>query len=123
MGETLNKRAAGSAAEQAAVEYLTAQGMRITDVNYRCRQGEIDLIGYHGRYLVFTEVKYRQTLRKGNPEEAVGEAKQKRICRVADYYRYCHKLPLSTPVRYDVIAITGEEIHWYQNAFYHRYGS
>lgn len=118
---TENKRARGAAAEHLAAEYLTQNGMRIIEQNFRCRQGEIDLIGYHNGYLVFVEVKYRSTARNGVPQEAVGAAKQRVICRVADYYRYRHKVPLSTPVRYDVVAISGEELQWYQNAFSHYY--
>jgi len=116
-----NKRSKGAAAEQMAADYLTQRGMRIIRRNFRCRQGEIDLIGYHNGYLVFVEVKYRSNSKNGMPEEAVGAAKQRVICQVADYYRYCQRLPLSTPVRYDVVAIAGEEIRWVQNAFSHCY--
>lgn len=118
---TENRRALGARAEQLAEDYLTEQGMRILARNFRNRQGEIDLIGMHQGYLVFIEVKYRASLRKGNPEEAVGAAKQKSICRVADYYRCTHGIPLSTPVRYDVVAVLGEEVRWHKNAFPHVY--
>lgn len=108
-------------AEQNAAEYLVKQGMDIVEYNFRNRQGEIDIIGYHNNYLVFVEVKSRISMTKGRPEYAVGIAKQKQICKVADYYRYKHRLSISTPVRYDVVAIYNEEIQWYQNAFPHIY--
>ena len=111
----------GAQAEKLAEEYLTASGMKIVARNFRNRQGEIDIIGYHEGYLVFVEVKYRASLKNGNPEEAVGASKQKNICKVADYYRYTHKVPLSMPVRYDVVAVLGEEVRWLQNAFPHVY--
>lgn len=95
--------------------------MEILKQNYRSRRGEIDLIGRHDGYLVFVEVKYRASGRRGTPQEAVGSAKQRVICRVADYYRCTHGIRLSTPVRYDVVAVLGEEICWYQNAFPHIY--
>ena len=117
-----NKRKVGAQAEKLAEEYLTASGMKIVARNFRNRQGEIDIIGYHEGYLVFVEVKYRASLKNGNPEEAVGASKQKNICKVADYYRYTHKVPLSMPVRYDVVAVLGEEVRWLQNAFPHVYG-
>lgn len=117
----MNKRQTGADAELCAAQYLSGRGMRITEHNFRCRQGEIDLIGYHNGYLVFVEVKYRATSGKGSPEDAVGTAKQRQICRVADYYRFVHKIRDSVSVRYDVLAIQGEDIRWHQNAFPHMY--
>lgn len=116
-----NKRRLGADVETMAVEYLISQGAEILDRNFRCRQGEIDIICRHNGYLVFVEVKFRASMRKGAPEEAVGIAKQRVICRVADYYRCIRGIGQSAPVRYDVIAVLGEELSWYQNAFVHRY--
>lgn len=117
----MNKRAIGAARERKAAEYLTQRGMRIIENNYRDKNGEIDLIGYHGDYLVFVEVKYRRDTQKGFAVEAVDMRKQDKICRVADHYRYSHGLGNRTQVRYDVVAIQGEEISWIQNAFPHVY--
>ncbi len=107
--------------EECAAEYLEKQGMHIIEYNFRSRQGEIDIIGYHNNYLVFVEVKSRNNSTRGRPEWAVGITKQKKICKVADYYRFINQLSSSTPVRYDVVAIYKEEIQWYQNAFPHTY--
>lgn len=120
-GVRMNKREIGTNKEQLAAAYLAGQGVRIIVRNFRIRQGEIDLIGYHGGYLVFFEVKYRTGQTKGLPEEAVGLQKQRQICRVADYYRSTRRIPLDTPVRYDVIAIEQDNVRWYQNAFEHIY--
>ncbi len=117
----MNKRQTGSDKEQLAAEYLAAQGMRIVGRNFRYKQGEIDIIGYHNQYLVFVEVKYRSSDTMGNALEAVDARKQRQICRVADYYRYLHRLGNNTMVRYDVVAIQGERIQWIQNAFPHIY--
>lgn len=117
----MNKRAAGAAWEQKAAEYLEASGMKIVERNYRNSRGEIDMIGYHDGYLVFVEVKYRSSTRKGYAAEAVNAGKQRKICRTADHYRYAHKLGEDTAVRYDVVAIQGESIEWLQNAFPHIY--
>ena len=113
----------GADREKQAAEYLERQGMRIVERNFRIRQGEIDLIGYHQGYLVFVEVKYRSGDTKGHASEAVNLKKQQRICRVADYYRYSRRLGADIGIRYDVIAIQGEEISWIQNAFPHIYKS
>ena len=117
----MNNRATGTEREEWAAEYLAQQGMKIKERNYRNKNGEIDLIGYHDGYLVFVEVKYRRNTQKGFAAEAVDARKQRRICKVADYYRYTHGLSELIMVRYDVVAIQGEEISWIQNAFPHVY--
>ena len=116
-----NKRTIGADMETRAVEYLVSQGVEVLERNFRCRQGEIDIVCRDASYLVFVEVKFRASLRKGAPEEAVGLAKQKVICRVADYYRCTRGISQSVAVRYDVVAVLNEEIRWYQNAFMHHY--
>ncbi len=115
----MNKRKLGADKEQLAAEYLAAQGMRIVERNFRGRQGEIDIIGYDGQYLVFVEVKYRSSTLCGSAVEAVDVRKQRQICQVADYYRFRHHLGSNTMVRYDVLAIQGQEIRWIPNAFPH----
>lgn len=117
----MNTRKKGTEYEQVAAGYLQRQGVNILEYNYRNRRGEIDLIGRDGEYTVFFEVKYRRNDRKGAPAEAVNFAKQKTICRVADYYRMTHGMGEFSAVRYDVIAIEGETITWYKNAFSHIY--
>lgn len=118
----MNTRQTGSTYERIAMEYLESHGMKILEKNFRRgRNGEIDIIGRDGKYLVFVEVKYRSTTEMGSAVEAVTAAKQKMICGVADYYRYLHKYDDNTWVRYDVVAIQGEEIRWFPNAFPHHY--
>lgn len=117
----MNRRRVGADKECLAAAFLESRGVSILERNYRSRSGEIDLVGRDGEYLVFIEVKYRASVRMGHPEEAVGYAKQKQICRVADYYRLVRQLPVQTAIRYDVVAIEGEEIRWVKNAFPHHY--
>ena len=118
----MNTRQTGKDKERLAAEYLEQQGMCILEQNFRARQGEIDLIGLHEDYLVFVEVKYRSSRAKGTALEAVNIKKQRQICKVADYYRMLHKVKLNTSIRYDVVAIQGEnEIYWIKNAFPHIY--
>ena len=117
----MNKRRTGAVWEKVAAEYLIKNGMRVLETNFRCRLGEIDLIGSHQGYLVFVEVKYRSTSEKGYALEAVDHRKQCRICRVADYYRYTHGFGDEASVRYDVVGIKGADVEWIQNAFPHIY--
>lgn len=97
----------------------------IVERNYRTRYGEIDLIALHDGYLVFAEVKYRAAVDCGFPEEAVTGAKQRTICKVAEYYLYTHRRVLMRAprgIRYDVVAILGGQIRWIVNAFEHHGG-
>ncbi len=113
----MNKRAVGSKYELLAVDYMEEQGMRILERNYRCKQGEIDIVGKEAQYLLFVEVKYRKNTSSGYPAEAVTPAKQKRIYQIARHYLYEHHLSEDTPVRFDVVAILGQEIQYIRNAF------
>ncbi|MDR0948631.1 MAG: YraN family protein [Lachnospiraceae bacterium] len=117
----MNNRQKGSLGEKMAEQYLIDCGVRILDRNFRSHEGEIDLIGRHGRYLVFFEVKSRKGSGKGLPEEAVGIRKQASICRVSDFYRTFHHISNSEYLRYDVVAISDGEIRWHQNAFPYHY--
>ena len=108
----MNRRQTGTAYERRAGEYLKEQGYELIGYNFRCRQGEIDIIARDGRYLVFAEVKYRRDGQTGDPLEAVDRAKQRRISRTAQYY-------CLTPCRFDVAAVLGTdgEVRLVKHAF------
>lgn len=112
-----DKRKIGKEKEEAACVYLKEQGMKLVCRNFACRQGEADIIGLHEGCLVFVEVKYRKSAVSGSPEGAVDERKQCRICRVCDVFRAKYPQYQNRQVRFDVIAVFGEQISWYQNAF------
>ncbi len=114
----MNTRQIGTHFEEAAIAYLKDEGIDIIDKNVTCgRIGEIDIIGSdeETQTLIFFEVKYRKDSHTGYPAEAVDAAKQKKIRRCAEYY-LAYK-PTDNFIRFDVIAIEGEEIRWYKNAF------
>ena len=113
----MNKRKTGSEYESRAAGYLDEKGVAILCRNFRSKSGEIDLIGRDDGYLVFFEVKYRGGSSAGSASEAVNRNKQKRICRAADYYLMINGVPLDSPIRFDVVAIDGNEISWIRNAF------
>lgn len=113
----MNKRKVGQEQEVKAACFLRTQGYQILEQNYRCKKGEIDLIAREGQYLVFVEVKYRHTTGSGMPEEAVDLRKQRQISRVAAWYLAQKGLDVYTPCRFDVVAITEEEIRLYRDAF------
>lgn len=113
----MNRRRTGTLWEHAAEAYLKEHGYEILERNFRCREGEVDLIAKEGGSLVFIEVRYRKTLKKGHPMETVDAAKQRRICRVSRYYLMKNHLPFDTPVRYDVAAVLDGTIELVKNAF------
>ena len=112
-----NKRKIGSKVEQAVREYLSGHGFEILEMNYRCKQGEIDIIAKEDLYYVFIEVKYRTSTRYGFPQEAVGLSKQRRICSAARYYLYSNHIGESVPVRFDVAAVLEDKITYIRDAF------
>lgn len=73
----------GRQGEEYAAKYLTDAGYRIVARNWRCPQGEIDLVTSHGDEIVFVEVKTRSSLRFGHPFEAITVAKLARLRRLA----------------------------------------
>ena len=117
----LNKRNIGSGYEVLAISHIRDNGGIILETNYRNKNGEIDIIARDGRYLCFIEVKYRSSDRFGGPEAAVNIAKQRKICKVSEYYLYCKRYGEDTPVRYDVLSMSGQDnavtVKWIKNAF------
>jgi len=111
-----NYRQIGAVYEKKAAEYLETQGYQILEMNFRCHQGEVDIIAMDGEYLVFCEVKYRTTNTYGTPSEAISVRKKKHISKVAQYYLYQHGLQ-NVPIRFDVVGIQGTEMVLYKNAF------
>lgn len=113
--------AAGARGEDLAAQYLRRKGYRIRERNFRCRQGEIDMIAEKAGILVFVEVKLRKSTAKGQPREAVDWRKQQRILGAAQYYLYSKKIN-DVPMRFDVIEIYDEarglRINQIENAFW-----
>lgn len=108
----------GTRGEEAAVEYLKSRGVKILLRNYRCRYGELDIVGRDREYYVIIEVKSRKKREQGHPSEAVNFRKQNRICRTFDHMRMKHHLPEHLPVRFDVIEVDGSlRCTWIRNAF------
>ena len=73
----------GRDGEQAAVTYLEGCGFRILDRNWRCADGEIDIVAVERHTFVVCEVKTRSGTRYGTPLEAVGRVKRARLRRLA----------------------------------------
>lgn len=113
----VNRRAVGASYEKLAGDYLRQQGYEILACNFRCRQGEIDIVAKEKGTLVFVEVKYRSSMAKGSPLEAVDAKKQRLISKTAAYYCYRYGYGENYPCRFDVVAVCGNEIVLVKNAF------
>ena len=97
----------GRRGEELAAGFLEAQGMRIVDRNWRCPEGEIDIVALDGDALVIAEVKTRKSLAYGHPFEAVGTDKLARLHRLAS--AWCRDHELRMPLRRgDVIAVLAD---------------
>lgn len=106
----------GESAEEQAHNFLVNKGLTPVCRNYRCKQGELDLIMTDHQTLVIIEVRFRKTDQYGSAAETVTRAKQSRIIAATHIYLSSHKA--DRPVRFDVIAISGNgNVEWIQNAF------
>jgi putative endonuclease len=108
--------AKGRSAEQRAEDFLRDRGYAIVDRNARSACGEIDLVARQGGDLVFVEVRSRADDSTGGAEETVGPVKQRRVARAAAVY-LCERAPAFDTCRFDVVAITGDDIALFQDAF------
>jgi putative endonuclease len=99
----------GRKGQQAAEAYLLKNGYDILARNFRLKTGEIDLIARDGEYVVFIEVKCRNSLRYGLPREAVTKGKQRHIIKTAQYYILTARLPQNQDYRFDVIEVMNED--------------
>ena len=93
----------GSLGEDLAAAYLEGRGMRVAARNYRCRQGEIDLIAWEGETLCFVEVKARSNWEMALPREYVTAGKREKLRAVAALY--LAEQGLDCPVRFDVAEV------------------
>lgn len=113
-----NNRTIGSRYEEQAAAFLSGLHYEILERNFRCRSGEIDLIAKDEAYLVFIEVKFRKSGMSGDPAEAVTCLKQKKIIQTAKYYLLTHGYSEDTPCRFDVVAVTEQELRVIKDAFW-----
>jgi putative endonuclease len=95
----------GAWGEAVARDHLVSHGYVVRAVNWRCAEGEIDLIAEMQGTLVFVEVKTRRGTGYGAPQEAVGPRKARRLMLVAARYLEDEHLA-DIDWRIDVIAIT-----------------
>ncbi|MGN0960803.1 MAG: YraN family protein [Christensenellales bacterium] len=106
----------GASGEEIANKYLKNNGYRIVKTNYKNKIGEVDIIAYDNKTLVFVEVKYRKNDYFGLPREAVNYRKQMKIRQVATIFINQNRL-FDKEIRFDVVEILDDKITLIKNCF------
>lgn len=101
---TNSRRALGDLGERIAVQHLLAKGYSIRELNFRTREGEIDIIAEREDTLAFVEVKTRRGSAFGTATEALTFAKQRRLVALAEAYAQ-QQNEIPSAQRIDVIAL------------------
>jgi len=94
----------GSLGEDLAESYIKNHGYIIIERNFRCKIGEIDIIGKDKEHIAFIEVKARYNDDYGRPAEAVNFYKQNKLYKAAEFYIMKNKLN-NYNFRFDVIEV------------------
>lgn len=102
---TKERQRLGAEGEELAKRFLRSKNYRIVESNFKAPFGEIDLIAYQRKVLVFIEVKARTSYNFGMPEESISQEKKKKISKVASLYLKAKGLN-NVDCRFDVVCIT-----------------
>jgi putative endonuclease len=94
----------GRIGEQLAATFLISNKYKILEKNYHCRFGEIDLIAFFDRTIIFVEVKLRSST-MDSAVSSVSVSKQKKLTKTAQEYIAHHPELEKYPIRFDIIAI------------------
>lgn len=97
--------AVGRYGEDVAARFVTEAGWRVLDRNWRCAEGELDIVALDGDELVAVEVKTRRSVAYGHPAEAVTARKLARLRRLIAAWLRAHDVAVRA-VRVDVVAVT-----------------
>ena len=94
----------GKQGEEAAVSLLKENGYKILARNYKTKLGEVDIVAIDNDTFCFIEVKTRNTIRFGSPQEAVSRFKQRQISKAALMFLKENNL-LDKKARFDVVSV------------------
>ncbi|MHB1234174.1 MAG: YraN family protein [Microbacteriaceae bacterium] len=95
----------GKHGEELAAAFLTRAGYLVLDRNWRCPQGEIDVVAFDGEETVFIEVKTRTSIAFGHPLESITLQKLARLRRLAAAWCQAHPASNRDRIRIDAIAV------------------
>ena len=97
----------GKEGEELAACCLQQKGYTILERNWRSGHKEIDIVARKDNLLVIVEVKTRGGTDFGEPENAVTNAKIRRLVSAADAYVRHNRIDM--PVRFDIITIVRKD--------------
>ncbi len=100
----MKRRNTGILGEKLARDFLEKRGYHVSETNYRCSEGEVDIIARHEDSLVFIEVRTKTSLEFGSPEESITPVKKERLRAIASHYQQTHE-NLPQLWRIDVVAV------------------
>lgn len=98
------RQAIGAYGEERAARHLSDLGMVVLERNWRCDEGEIDLVLRDRDVLVVCEVKTRTSLVAGSPHEAITDAKLDRLRRLGERWA-AERGIRPAGVRVDLVAV------------------
>ncbi len=98
----------GKRGEGAAAEYLQSTGLVILDRNWRCEDGELDIVALDGEVIVVVEVRTRSSDAYGTPEESLTPRKRRHLRNAALAYLQENDR-LDAVWRIDVVAIDANQ--------------
>jgi putative endonuclease len=88
----MTKQSLGTKGETLAAQYLEQNGYKIVTMNWRCRQGEIDIVAQQGETYVFCEVKTRHNTTVQDALASITASKQKKLLKAVYHYLQEHQL-------------------------------
>lgn len=119
----MDRRTQGTAAENLALEYLLAHGLKFVCRNFLCKAGELDLVLMDGHTLAIVEVRSREDQGYGSAADSIGWHKRRCIVRAAQYLLLKRPQLQHLPVRFDVVVLNKgvaakhNAIEWIRGAF------
>jgi putative endonuclease len=104
------RQVSGARAERRVRVHYRLRGYRVLDANVRAGGNELDIVVRRGRRLIFCEVKMRSGTGFGDPWEAVGREKERRLRRAAEAFLARNRALAEFEVAFEVAAVRGRRI-------------
>ena len=118
MAQNSDKAAArnlGDFGEDLVAQWYERAGYTILERNWRCFEGELDIIASKGRSIVVCEVKTRTSSSFIDPALAISRSKQAKVRTAA--YRWRSDNAASGPMRFDAAFVVAGRLQVFEGAF------
>lgn len=115
--QDLSRKRLGDYGERLAVRWYKDHGFEILATQWHTAGGELDVVAFDGKTIVFCEVKTRRSNAFGSPLESVTYRKQKRVRDSASAFLANTDHPYAEHIRFDVAAVVGSKLNIFEDAF------